>query len=132
MLGEETMKSKLALAAAAILLCISAPLLAQDAPVMRVIVVQTDNPSAYIKEVLETGRAHLKRLESSGNLRIWRAKYAGRDAGSVIVAIEYPSLSALAADDKKAAADPALGAWVKELDKIRKIVSDSLYSEAKP
>ena len=126
------MKSKFVLAAVTIVLCMAAPLRAQDAPVMRVIVVQTDNPSAYMKEVLETGRAHMKRLESSGNLRIWKAKYAGSDAGSVIVAIEYPSLTALAADDKKSAADPALGAWVRGLDKLRKIVSDSLYSEAKP
>lgn len=126
------MKSKLMLVAVTILLCMSAPLLAQDAPVMRVIVVHTDNPSAYIKEVLETGRGHLKRLESSGNLRIWKAKYAGSDAGSVIVSIEYPSLTALAADDRKAAADPALGAWVRSLDKMRKIVSDSLYSESRP
>jgi hypothetical protein len=99
---------------------------------MRVIVVQTDNPGAYVKEVLETGRAHLRRLESTGNLRIWRAKYAGRDAGSVVVAIEYPSLTALAADDRKLAADPAMAGWIRDLDKIRKIVSDSLYSEAKP
>ena len=126
------MKSKLMLFAVTILLSMSAPLLAQDAPVLRVIVVQTDSPGAYIKEVLETGRAHLKRLESTGNLRVWKAKYAGSDAGSVVVAIEYPSLTALAADDKKAAADPALGAWVRSLDKMRKIVSDSLYSESKP
>ena len=126
------MKSRLMLVAAMILLSASAPVPAQEAPVMRVIVVQTDNPSAYIKEVLETGRGHLKRLESTGNLRIWKAKYAGSNAGSVIVAIEYPSLTALAEDDKKAGADPALSAWVRSLDKIRKIVSDSLYSEARP
>ena len=126
------MKSKLMLVAVTILLSMSAPLLAQDAPVMRVIVVQTDNPSAYIKEVLETGRAHLKRLESTGNLRIWTPKYAKSDAGSVVVFIEYPSLTALAADDKKAAADAAFGAWVEGLNKMRKIVSDSLYSESKP
>jgi hypothetical protein len=126
------MKSKLVLAAVTILLCMSAPLRAEDTPVMRVIVVQTDNPGAYVKEVLETGRAHLRRLESTGNLRIWRAKYAGRDAGSVVVAIEYPSLTALAADDRKLAADPAMAGWIRDLDKIRKIVSDSLYSEAKP
>jgi hypothetical protein len=126
------MRSKLVLAAVTVVLCMAGPLRAQDAPVLRVIVVQTDNPAAYAKEVLETGRAHMKRLESTGNLRIWRAKYAGDNAGSVVVAIEYPSLTALAADDKKAAADPALGAWIRGLDKMRKIVSDSLYSEVKP
>jgi hypothetical protein len=126
------MKSKLMVVAVTALLSISAPLFAQDSPVMRLIVVHTDSPAAYIKEVLETGRGHMKRLESTGNLRIWRAKYAGSDAGSVIVAIEYPSLTALAADDRKAAADPALGSWVRSLDKVRKIVSDSLYTESRP
>ena len=126
------MKSKLMLIAVTILLSMSAPLLAQDAPVLRVIVVQSDNPSAYVKEVLGTGLAHQKRVQSTGNLRVWRAKYTGRDAGSIVVAIEYPSLAALAEDDKKVAADPAFSAWVRGLDKIRKIVSDSLYSESKP
>jgi len=115
----------------AIVLSISSPLLAQDDPVLRVIVVQSDSPSAYIKEVLETGRAHLRRLEATGNLRVWRAKYAGSNAGNIVVAIEYPSLMALAADDKRMAADPAFTAWVRGLDKMRKIVSDSLYSESK-
>ncbi|MEQ1880590.1 MAG: hypothetical protein ABL878_06400 [Burkholderiales bacterium] len=125
------MKSKLMLGAIACLLFMSGPVLAQDAPVMRVIVVQSENPGAYIKEVLETGRAHLKRVDSAGNLRIWRTKFAGSDAGNVIIAIEYPSLTTLAADDKKLATDPALSAWVRSLDKMRKIVSDSLYSEAR-
>ena len=129
---RKNMKSKLVLIAATILLSISAPLLAADAPVMRVIVVQTDNPGTYIKEVLETGQAHLKRLGSIGHLRAWKAKYTGRDAGSVIIAIEFPSLSALAEDEKKTAGDPALSAWIRDLDKIRKIVSDSLYVESKP
>ena len=34
--------------------------------------------------------------------------------------------------DKRIAADPAYAAWVKGLDRIRKIVSDSLYAEARP
>jgi hypothetical protein len=126
------MKSKLSLVAVTIFLSISAPLLAADATVLRVIVVQTDKPDAYAKEVLETGRAHLKRLEGTGTIRVWRAKFAGRDAGSIVVSIEYPSLTALAEDDKKMAADPAMRAWIGDLDKIRKIVSDSLYTESKP
>ncbi|NIO41928.1 MAG: hypothetical protein GTO41_18200, partial [Burkholderiales bacterium] len=84
------------------------------------------------KEVLDVGAAHLKRLQIRGNMRVWSAKYAGNDAGKVIVTIEWPSLTALAEDDKKMAADPALSAWVRSLSEIRKIVSDSLYSEATP
>ena len=74
----------------------------------------------------------MKRLEGTGKLRIWKAKYAGSDAGTVVVAIEYPSLTSLATDDKKTAADPAMGAGIRGLDKMRKSVSDSLYSESRP
>ena len=125
------MRSKLVLVLAAILLFISAPIFAQDVPVVRILVVETDNPAAYVKEVQETGLVHMKRLGLRGNIRMWKAKFAGRDAGSMIVSIEYPSLIALAEDDRKTAADPAMRAWIRDLDKIRKIVSDSLYTEAK-
>ena len=125
------MKSILMLVVIAIFLSVSTQSQAEDVPVMRVIVVESDDPVAYVKEVLETGRAHVKRLQGNANLRVWRAKFAGQDAGSIVVAIEYPSLEALAEGDKRAAADPALRAWVKSLSKMRKIVSDSLYSEAK-
>jgi hypothetical protein len=127
----KAMKSTLAAVVSAILLCISTPLIAQDATVLRVIVVETDNPAAYAKEVQETGQAHLRRLGIRGNVRMWRAKYAGGDSGRMIVSIEYPNLVALAEDDRKIAADPAMRTWIKDLDKIRKIVSDSLYTEAK-
>jgi len=127
------MRSKLALllVAAALLLSASAPLLAADATVLRVVVVNTDNPDAYLKEV-EKGRAHNKRLEGSSQIRVWRARFAGEEAGTIVVSIEYPSLAALAKDDAKSAADAEFQAWLKGLDKVRKIVSDSLYTELKP
>lgn len=125
------MRSKLLLLIASVFLCLSSPIWADDSPIMRVIVVQTDNASAYIKEVLETGRAHMKRIGAVGQLRAWKAKFAGHDAGSVVISIEYPSLTALAEDDKKLSADSVMGSWIRDLDKIRKIVSDSLYQESK-
>ena len=127
------MKSKLVLSVVAVtlFLCISTPLLAEDAPVLRVVVVQTDNPDAYVKEI-EKGRALMKRLDVTGKTRVWKAKFAGHDAGNIVVSIEYPSLAALAKDDEKTTADPAYQAWLKDLDKMRKIVSDSLYTESKP
>jgi hypothetical protein len=114
-----------------LLLGISAPARAADQVVLRVAVVETDNVSGYVKE-LEKGKALLKRLQSPGIIRVWQARFAGRDAGSVVASVEYPSLGAYAADDAKIAADPEYQAWVKELSKLRKIVSDSLYSELKP
>jgi hypothetical protein len=118
------------LLALALLLC-STALFGADSVVLRVVVVKTDNVEGYVKE-LEKGKAVLKRLESSGVIRAWRAKFAGENAGSVVVSVEYPSMAAFAKDDAKIAADAEYQAWLKGLDKFRKIVSDSLYSELKP
>ena len=106
-----------------------APALAADT-VARVVVVQTDDVAAYVKEI-DKGRAMLKRLGSSGVLRVWQARFAGDATGSIVVAIEHPSLAALAADDAKMAADAEFQAWLKNLGKIRKVVSDSIYTELK-
>jgi hypothetical protein len=110
----------------------SAPALrAADTPVQRVIVVQTDDVEGYLKE-LENARAITKRLQGSGVIRAWRARFAGLDAGAIVVSIEYPSLMAMARDDGKAQADPEERAFLARLAKMRKIVSDSLYDELKP
>lgn len=124
------MKSKVAmgLLAATLLFCVSTPALGDESTVLRVLVVETDNVEAYVQE-LQRGRAMLKRLESPGVIRVWKARYAGREAGTVVVSIEFPSLTALAEDQARLAADTEFQTWLKGLDKIRKIVSDSLYDE---
>jgi hypothetical protein len=48
------------------------------------------------------------------------------------VSVEYPNIAALAADDAKIAATTEYRDWIKGLDKLRKIESDSLYEELKP
>jgi len=118
------------LLALALLLC-SPALFGADSPVLRVVVVQTDNADGYVKEI-EKGKAIMKRLETSGVTRVWRAKFAGPNAGSVVVSLEFPNMAAFAKDDAKIAADGEYQAWLKGLDKFRKVVSDSLYSELKP
>lgn len=105
-------------------------LLAAEPVVLRVVVVKTDNPEGYVKEI-ERGKAIMKRLGSSGMIRVWRARFAGDNAGAVVASVEYPNLAVLAKDDALIA-DPEFQAWVKGLDKIRTIVSDSLYQELKP
>jgi hypothetical protein len=125
------MKLVLSAVAVALFMGLSTPLLAADVIVLRAVVVQTDNPDAYVKEI-EKGKAIMKRLDVTGMTRVWKAKFAGQDAGNVVVTIEYPSLAALAKDDEKTLADKEYRAWLKDLDKLRKIVSDSLYTESKP
>lgn len=124
------MKSKLSLLVV-LLLASSFFASAAHATVLRVVTIQTDNTEAYVKEI-GNGQALLKKLGSTAILRVWRARFAGPDAGTVVVSIEYADLVTFAAEDKKVSADPDYQAWLKGLAKIRKIVSDSLYDELKP
>ena len=101
---------------------------AQKGTVLRVVVVKTDSPAAYAQE-LEKGRQIMKSLGIPATLRVWQARFAGPEAGSVVASIEYPSMAALADAETKLTANSEYQAWIKSLDKVRKIVSDSLYTE---
>jgi hypothetical protein len=102
--------------------------LAESKPYLRVIVVNTEDVSGYLRE-LDKGRAMMKRLGLSVQTRAWRATFAGPQAGTLIVSQEYPSFAAFAAGAAKTAGDPEFSQWLKNLDKLRKIASDSLYQE---
>jgi|GEM_PF-1185179 len=99
-------------------------------PVIRVLVVKTDNPAAYVKE-LDTGRAILKKLKSTGEIRVWRASFAGPDTGMVVVTIEWKDLADFAADSKKTENSKEMREWIAGLDSVRTILSDSLFNELK-
>jgi hypothetical protein len=102
--------------------------LAEGKMYLRVIVVKTDDASAYLRE-LDKGKAMLKRLGVSVQMRAWRATFAGPDAGALIVSQEYPSFAAFSESVAKISADPEFSQWLKGLDKLRKVASDSLYQE---
>lgn len=97
---------------------------------LRVVVVQTSDVSGYVKAI-EDGQALLKKKGSPVQLRVWMARFAGSDAGSVVVSAEYPNLEALAKDVALMSNDADLSAWLASLGKMRKIVSDSIYEELK-
>ena len=101
---------------------------AQKATVLRVVVVKTDDPAAYAQE-LEKGKQIMKSLGIQGQTRVWQARFAGPDAGMVVATIEYPNMAAFADAAAKTNASSDYQTWIKGLDKIRKIVSDSLYTE---
>jgi len=115
----------------ALTLPMATTLFAADHVTLRVVAVKTDNVDAYVKE-LAKGQALMKKLGSFATIRVWRARFAGDHAGSIVVAVEYPSLMAMAKDDAATEADADYQAWIKGLDKLRTIVSDSLYTELKP
>lgn len=110
-----------------LVLCLFGGIVAQAAT-LRVVVVETPDTDAYVK-ALEKGLALLKSKGGTGTTRVWKARFAGDDAGAIVVSVEYASLEALAKDDAMMATDPELRAWLQSLDKLRKIVSDSIYTE---
>jgi hypothetical protein len=107
---------------------LSSAAFAQKATVLRVVVVKTDDPAAYAQE-LEKGKQIMKSLGIQGQTRVWQARFAGPDAGMVVATIEYPNMAAFADAAAKTNASGDYQTWIKGLDKIRKIVSDSLYTE---
>jgi hypothetical protein len=112
-----------------LLVCVaSSAAFAQKGTVLRVVVVKTDNPAAYVQEI-EKGRQIMKSLGVQATTRVWQARFAGPEAGAVVASIEYPSMEAFADAYKKTNASADYQNWVKDLDKIRKIVSDSIYTE---
>ncbi len=120
-------KISLSLAALALLFVAPTPAIAADT-VLRVVVVQTDDVAGYV-ELVEQGKALLKKVGSPAMLRIWQASFAGPDTGSVVVSLEYENLQALAADMAKLAGNAEFQTWLKGLDEIRKVLSDSIYRE---
>jgi hypothetical protein len=121
-------KITFAFVAMVLLLGLANSAMAQKSTVVRVVVVKTDNPAAYAAE-LEKGKELLKKLGLPATIHVYRASYAGPEAGTVVATIEYPSFTALAEAETKLQADKDYLAWIKGLDKVRTIVSDSIYRE---
>ena len=105
--------------------------IAAEAATLRVVVVQTSDAAGYVK-ALEQGKALMKAKGSPAILRVWKARFAGTDAGAVVVSVEYPNFETFAKEDARMASDAELRSWLQGLDKFRKIVSDSIYEEQTP
>lgn len=98
------------------------------ASVMRVLVIETSDVEGYVKAI-EQGKVLLKSKGSPVEIRVFRARFAGDEAGSIVVTAEFPDLEALAKNDALEGSDPDVKAWLQGLAKMRKIVSDSIYTE---
>lgn len=113
------------------LVLMSARVLAADPVVLRVIVVETADVSAYVHEISTLG-AISKKIGSPVTLRVFKARFAGPNTGTVVVSVEYANLSALAKNDELMRSNADLVAQMKKIAAIRKIVSDSIYEEQTP
>jgi hypothetical protein len=121
-------KTAFAFVVLTLILGMSSAAFAQKTTVLRVVVIKTDNVAAYLQG-LEQGKEIMKKIGITQQIRVWQATFAGPNAGSIAVAIEYPSMAALADADAKTHADKDYQAWLKSMEKIRTIVSDSIYRE---
>jgi ABC-type sugar transport system substrate-binding protein len=121
-------KTAFAFVVLTLMLGMSSAAFAQKTTVLRVVIIKTDDVSAYLQQ-LEKGKEIMKKLGITQQIRVWQATFAGPNAGSVVAAIEYPSMAAFADADAKTRADKDYQAWLKDTGKIRTIVSDSLYRE---
>ena len=70
-----------------------------------------------------------ERLGLSATNRVWQATLAGDGVGTVVVGVEYPSLTAFAEGEKKVQADPEYQQVIAGLAEIRTLVARSLYDE---
>jgi hypothetical protein len=103
---------------------------ASAAPIARVISVQVTDLKAYAHEV-DVLQGQMKKAGVAVTIRIWRARFAGAEAGTLIVAIEMPDLATLAKVDELQKSNADIAATMQKIGALRKIVSDSLYEEVK-
>ena len=96
------------------------------AALQRVIIVQPTDLATYLKEI-ETLRGLFKKAGVTVTLKVWRARFAGNEAGTIVVTEEIADLATLAKLDALTASNADVVATMARIGKIRKIVSDSLY-----
>ena len=102
-----------------------------EPPVLRVTVVETPDVKAYrheIDKLLALERTVVPEL----TIRVWRARFAGAEVGTLIVASEVPNLAALAKIDEFGRTSSDFQASMRRLEQLRRIVSDSVYEEVAP
>jgi hypothetical protein len=101
---------------------------AAEPPVLRVVVVQTSDVPAYVREI-EALKALYKKQGQAITIDAYQATYAGTSAGSVVVAVQVANMAALAKMNEIARTQPDIVAEMKKIGAMRKVVSDSVYEK---
>jgi len=99
-----------------------------QATILQVVSVKTSDAAAYTHQILKM-QAIMKRLGSESKVRVWQARYAGTDTGTVFVSIEYADMETFARDNAKAKADPEFQKLQAGLADLRTTLSNSLFEE---
>jgi hypothetical protein len=114
----------IAVSAALALTCLAHT--AAAAGLQRVIIVQPTDVAAYLKE-LDTLRGLFKKAGVTVTLKVWRARFAAAETGTIVVTEEVADLATLAKLDELQKSNPDVVATMARIGKVRKITSDSLY-----
>ena len=104
---------------------------AAEPKVMRVLVVETPDLKAY-RHDLDLLLTLARTVVPDVTLRVWRARFAGADTGTVVVAAEFPSLAALAAIESFGKTSAEYAAIVRRIQALHHVISDSIYEETLP
>ena len=94
--------------------------------ISRIIIVQPTDLPAYLHE-LDTLRGEFKKVGVSITLRVWRARFAAAETGTIVVTEEVADLPTLAKVEDLMKSNTDIAATMQRIAKIRKITSDSLY-----
>ncbi len=102
------------------------------AKIARIIVVQTSDVKAYVREVTNL-QGLFKKANQTVSIRVFRAMYAGPEAGTVVVSVETSGgLAAIGALNALQSSNAEIAAEMQKIGGLRKILSDSIYEELTP
>ena len=116
------------LCALGLMLIAGMPAQAAEPTALRILVVQPSDLKAYLHE-LDIAQGMIKKAGMSTRLRAWQAQFAGTEAGTVIVSLEFANLGELARYYEMTRTNAELAAELAKIVALRKVVSDSLYQE---
>ena len=128
--------SSLLLSVAVVVACAQAPqeATAQEGPkVIQIVAIDTGGDLPKFLEFSKRIQAIADKAGSTGQRRIWQSTLAGPETGSVVVAIEYPSLVSMAQSTGKMAATPEWRQLVADVQAAgMRVVSNSIAVEITP
>ena len=106
---------------------------AAQGPVINLIAVDDNGDLPGLLEIVKRARTINERLGIAETARVWQATLAGDEVNSVVIAIEYATLEALAKAQAKQAADSE---WQKLVQDVQargfSLTSNGLWQEITP
>ena len=118
---------------ALVLACVApSPVMAEGPPVVNIIVFDVGADLPGFLGQMERGRSINERLQTQGTARVFQSTLAGPSVGNVVIAVEYPSMQAMAAANALQSGDAEWQQYVRDVVSNYKVVSNSLSIDVTP